>query len=1050
MRLTEILNALFESNGEEIFIGETKLDGIIIDREGDGIVATTVASEIDAANLRITYDTNNPIVGSSARLVATAKIEFDSYEWSIDGTASFVGGVNTGPMVYITDSELSNNIITLTATAGEITKIVQMPLNFVNGFFGSAEIIGINTIDYTDPVKYSISSTPMPDAVSWSIEGDAIVSSGGSIYETFVTIGESGEDVELVATISKEGFVDKTIRKPIAVAKCEIASGGATVERPVIMMDDGWEIDKQGLVKVSNFHGINNPSLIEYQIDEAGGIFDSPILSNQVEYSSEFSIDTTQLLDGNVYLIRVKFIDDIGNESKWSDTVQFSSHTGIEYIDGIDEKVRMPLDGSSIDEISETDIPWRGSPAFFSTIFGKSAHFDGSNALDFSGTDLSDIKCISMFVRWDGVRGVDNWATFIGSKSINETSNNIKLAVYQGKLVTWQEPGDQQTIYDGVEKNVWMHVAVKEVDSGIYNYYINGELAAENLSDNNATLDIYFIGSDNENGDIGESFTGEISKLRLIRNDVDDDTIRRIFLNDKPDITRTVSHYWAMNTQNPKDLVGTSDFVTNYCAVVNGGTYDNFLRFNGSTSKITNAYSILPGANTFAARVRFNSLSSDYPFILGQNTVFEFGIDHNQLVAYTGNGSSWNDEVESGFYVQTGVMYDIVVATRPGLIKMYVDGVLVYTKNDPGITGTNSGFMGVGKRDDNSWDFLNGEIEEIAIWEGMFLSDRDIVEWHNKEDRPFGGEKLKAVPCAAIDRPVILNNEGPNIQATKYYGINDFNKTEYQLFRDVELEYANPVFQELVYVSEDIPISTTVEDDTYKVRVRYKDISNNVSPWSRIKFFNFIKSTYDILDIFGDNSSVFLLNLNGDLSFQGEQSAIVSKLGSSFASTAKGQALKVEGNNSYVKIESLPLLGVFTMSIIVYYDNSKTSSYPGLIGQVDTPIKSLRVSHNNSDGPNIWTDGNDHVISSINSTSYNGHWALWTFAYDGEKYILDINNGEQSGELTGESFDTTKIVLGCQLENGEGIVGYVKQFRLFNRILTSEEKGKLLLEMNQF
>jgi len=1069
MRLTEILNALFESGGGDIYIGGTKLDGIVISKDSDSIVASTVASKIDSANLRITYDTNNPIIGTNARLVATAAIEFDSYEWSIDGTATFVGGINTGNTVFITDSELSNNIVTLTATAGDIAKIVQIPLNFVNGFFGDAKIVGVNTIDYTDPVKYSLVSTPMPDSVQWSISGDAILSSGGSIYETFVMIGESGEDVELSAIISKTGFIDKEIKLPIAVAKCEIASGGATVERPSILMDDGWTINQQGLLRVSKFHGINNPSIIEYQIDENGGIFDSPIISAQVQYSIEFSIDISTLQSGESYVVRVRFIDDIGNESGWSDPVSFN----------IANEQQAPYDSKLIEyTYSKAHIAYKLSKA--GTIYdvfsrhnispssGVSVSQSGDNSQDV--VDLSDgymyngsFQSINnnFFVlmkvylnNYDNER-MDLFAWKGDGESVSTNNNEFKtrrISDTEREIGYFTETGEgtNHDAWLGVSVPVeeWIYIGIKITTSAI-DIYLNGtKIHSGSFTNSDSTTKNFYIGGPYNGRFKIEEFILWSKYLPGDQsiNEMSNSPVSSHFVN----IFESLSGYWSMNTQNPRDLINSNDFSTHYCQVAPNGTYDNFLRFNGSSSKITNAYSIKPGVNSFAVRVRFNSLSAYYPFILGQNVVFEFGIDHGELVAYSGDGSTWNSEVKTGWFPSTGVFYDIVVATMPGKMSFYVDGVLIYSANDNGIIGTNSGFMGIGKRDDNGLDFLDGDIEEVAVWEGYFIRDEDAVNWHNKQDRPFGGEQKYSLPCAAIDKPVILNDSGPSIKVTRYYGERDFAKAEYQIFRDVDLEFDNPVFQELVYEPEDIPINTSVADDTYKIRVRYKDINNNESQWSRIRFFNYIKNTYEIFDIFEDNSAIILANLYGDLSFQGDSSFIISQLGTSFYTTDKGSAVKLEGNNSYIKIESLPAINAFTMSLIVYYDSATTSNYPGLIGQVDTPIKSLRVSHAGNSSPNMWTNGGDNIISGINSTVYNGHWALWTLSYDGSKYTIDINNGEQYGDVSGDAFDTTKIVLGAQLETGEGIVGFIKQFRMFNRILTSDEKAKLLLEMGQF
>lgn len=843
MRLTDILKSVLNSRGGEIVVGDLKLDGVYIHDDGDGLLINTVQSAIDSDTIRISSTTNRPRILTELKLSAISNVAYDEYVWEISGSPVFVDGINTGESVSIYSDIECDCVVTLKAFIdSELVKQTSKEIVYTKYLFEYAKIETVDVIDSIDSVVAYLDSFVHPDSVSWRIEGGGALSPSGNDRSVYIIPDESGTDIMIYADISKQGYIDRTISKAIAVDKCQISSGSAIVERPAIRQEDGWTIDDQGSVLVSAFHGLNSPSIIEYQVDNAGSDFVTPVVSNQVAYSNRISIDTTSIINGYMYALRIRFIDNLGNSSMWSEAVEFKVKDLETYIiDSINTSMFVPLNGDSGDLVSGNELQWTGSERYGSSPFGYSAFFDGSNAINTSAIDLSETKMISFSFLWDGTRGVSDWGTIIGSKIANGALNNIKLAIYGSKLSTYHNSSVQHLQSDELQKNRWYHLAIVEVAPGYFTYYLDGQLLSDSIPDNNASLDICYIGSDNNDGSVGETFTGQISNVRLSNEILTQEQIRLVYEKDRGNTINAIGHYWPMNTQPPKDVKGGMDGVSNFCELVYGIGFDNALLFNGSSSYVeTPPFDVDHRHYTISARFMLTDNLNNTGIVVGINNADGGGnillIEINSLTlkitAYN-NTYSYGDDYDT-YELSTNTEYIVVIAGT----RVFVNDTLVYTLSgqNPISAGDRISF---GMEYDSGLsigNFFKGYIYEVIFFP-LVLTDSDISLLSNMTERPIGGEKKYTLPCSVIDKPVILNDSGANILITKYYGVKDFSATEYQFFNITDLDYSSPVYEALFYGMETISVSSSVPAGEYKIRVRYIDVDNNKSPWSRISVF---------------------------------------------------------------------------------------------------------------------------------------------------------------------------------------------------------------------
>ena len=189
------------------------------------------------------------------------------------------------------------------------------------------------------------------------------------------------------------------------------------------------------------------------------------------------------------------------------------------------------LDNNCYDSTGVYNGYWEGNESYTGCETVIAGKFDGSSGVNLSDYDLSDVNSISVWFKWDGKRGTRNWSTLLGSKRINSSNDNIKLAVVHNRLATYHNRRAQY-LSDTISKNTIYNVIINKNDDGNYDYYLNNEEIALDKPDNNATLDLFYIGSDNGNGSVNEAFTGAMCYVRLFNKQLNQDE-RSIVYNER-------------------------------------------------------------------------------------------------------------------------------------------------------------------------------------------------------------------------------------------------------------------------------------------------------------------------------------------------------------------------------------------------------------------------------------------------------------------------------------------------------------------------------------
>ncbi len=525
-----------------------------------------------------------------------------------------------------------------------------------------------------------------------------------------------------------------------------------------------------------------------------------------------------------------------------------------------------------------------------------------------------------------------------------------------------------------------------------------------------------------------------------------------------------ITHYWAMNEYDPIDYVGNVHLYGHIPHLSPDGIFDNYSVIYGVTHyeggsanyDVDNGFSIAIRAKIDISSSEESSRLIDIGDGESAGNIYiavkppsEEDVDF--LIAIRPEGS---DE----FYAAYGKS---VIDNEFATYWLEYDGIelRIYVEADESETIVNTGnpsqlFSGsrstllVGKSHWSEHGDIVADIEEIAIFEKVFTRIEKLA-WINKTKRPYPDTKT-VVSRSLIDRPYVLETKNSFISVGKYFGEYEKASLEVEGFTPTDILFNSPVVSKATS-DLNILIDDAVSDATLKVRTRFSDVRGNRSFWSPFEEIDVFVKTTDTKDIFNDGSCITLVPLkDGMLAVDPLPGVTTSSNNLSFESTDIGSAGLFSGTDSYLKLEGLDNMSEFTISMFVKYDDSKTSNFPGLIGQINTPIKSLRLSHDNSDYPLLNTDSIDHSLSTINSSTYEGSWALWVMSMKDGVYTIDINNGEQTASISGSDFYTDAIVFGAQLETGEGIIGNIKQIRVFNKEVSSIEKAKLIIEKDFF
>ncbi len=127
MRLTSILKGLFESNGEEFYLGATPIRGIEIDLE-EGIVVRPVNALQKPTYIDIAKSSPYSVPGSSIEILITSSEEILGISWVGTNNIEFVNGINTGIYVSINKPTAGSSVIQATIDYADGQIVRDIPL----------------------------------------------------------------------------------------------------------------------------------------------------------------------------------------------------------------------------------------------------------------------------------------------------------------------------------------------------------------------------------------------------------------------------------------------------------------------------------------------------------------------------------------------------------------------------------------------------------------------------------------------------------------------------------------------------------------------------------------------------------------------------------------------------------------------------------------------------------------------------------------------------------------------------------------------------------
>ncbi len=496
-----------------------------------------------------------------------------------------------------------------------------------------------------------------------------------------------------------------------------------------------------------------------------------------------------------------------------------------------------------------------------------------------------------------------------------------------------------------------------------------------------------------------------------------------------------MAHYWATNRQNPTDEVGSMNASTHFCEITYGGYYDNITMFNRGTAYINLVgpqdidYSLYSVPYTWAIRLNITEIENSSIFTIGSAEYGSFTLGSNLSGAIyinaSDDGAFWSVGATSDSdTIGTGDYMIFLSRDTSGTYRIHVNEVLVVEYLYTGTILLNNDDIKLGAH----YSFINdkglfGGIEEIGMWDYV-LSAQDMVDWIAKTERPFGGEVKYALPCAAIDKPVILSNKARRIYCTDYFGEKEFNWIEYQVFNRFDITYTTPILEELLTTQNVALIQKGIDSKDYKVRVRYYDIDNNKSMWSRPIIFN----VYFI----PPSTHSFLLTENKDsIGLTGVTQYGTPEVASGYCQFA---------SSDYFSFDRLTF-DSGSISFWVKFDDLDTNNggaHTMIMGGNDTDNKSYIWYNVSNNQIRITDEGQAQVLYS---NTFNGVVDQWyniiitMDQYESNIYIDMMDMG------SGESIPVLLDNLGTAYLGGVyDFIGGIKGFRKFENVLTHDER----------
>ncbi|MBI2139890.1 right-handed parallel beta-helix repeat-containing protein [Candidatus Woesearchaeota archaeon] len=170
------------------------------------------------------------------------------------------------------------------------------------------------------------------------------------------------------------------------------------------------------------------------------------------------------------------------------------------------------------------------------------------------------------------------------------------------------------------------------------------------------------------------------------------------------------------------------------CPSVNiSGKYGKAMSFDGGDyidGGTSSVYSTIPGI-TLAAWVKLDTLTGNQVFFW-KDTVFQFRWDGNSMNFRVGSGSGWASEADleggslaAGEWAHVAATYD----ASADVSKIYKNGIQAASGTHTLTGGSNSQIMSMGADALGSRFYLDGEIDEIRVW-NRTLAASEIMALH--------------------------------------------------------------------------------------------------------------------------------------------------------------------------------------------------------------------------------------------------------------------------------------------------------------------------------
>ena len=379
-------------------------------------------------------------------------------------------------------------------------------------------------------------------------------------------------------------------------------------------------------------------------------------------------------------------------------------------------------------------------------VLGNGLVFDNVD----DGADLQDIQ-------WElGTNGAFTWSVWVKPTDIKDrdmilyraaAARSLELEINRGEPRVWLGGINGATYYTAgttVTPNIWNHIVVTYAN-GTVSWTINGQpgtttsgLTGTPILGAGSTL----VGRHSSKSK-PLAFGGTIDEIRFYNYALTATAATALYQDmdlgggggtTNPPAT-LVSYYNFENCGSNQvlDSLGTNPG-TMVGAVRNAGYRGGGITFDGRADYINLGNSAsLAFTSSFSASFWVNTTDAGgRATILTRNKIsndrsYEIANNFGYPAIYLGTGARPNNWLSATAFIADGAWHHVAVIVTPGLVQMYVDGVL--SLNDTGWTGTilpnTSATVWIGNSTTNNRDFT-GTLDEMRIYSGAITEAQAI------------------------------------------------------------------------------------------------------------------------------------------------------------------------------------------------------------------------------------------------------------------------------------------------------------------------------------